>query len=67
MNKFTLKVPDMMCMHCVGSITEELNKMEGLADVAVTLADKTVSFSAEAEKKNEVIANIEALGFDVQE
>ena len=57
----TYRVPDMMCMHCVKSITEAL---EGLAEkVQVDLPTKTVTFEGDAEKVKNVI---EDLGFDVE-
>ncbi len=57
------KVPGMMCMHCVKSITDALNELDGVTDVAVDLANKTVSFNGDGEK---VKTAIEDLGFDVE-
>ncbi len=64
MEKFTLKVPGMMCMHCVGSITDVLNNAEGIADVSIDLLTKTVSFTGD---KQIAIDAIDAIGFDVEE
>ncbi len=59
----TFKVDGMMCMHCVKSITDALDAMDGITDVQVDLSAKTVSFNGDAEK---VKAAIEDLGFDVE-
>lgn len=59
----TFKVDGMMCMHCVKSITEALNVLDGVSDVQIDLKTKTVSFNGDAEK---VKATIEDLGFDVE-
>ena len=57
------KVPGMMCMHCVKSITDVLQGLEGISNVEVELSAKTVSFDGDAEK---VKTAIEDLGFDVE-
>lgn len=62
-----LKVPGMMCMHCVKSITEALNDLDGVTDVAVELETKTVSLNADASLKEAVVNAIEDIGFDVEE
>ncbi|MBQ6823175.1 MAG: heavy-metal-associated domain-containing protein [Clostridia bacterium] len=61
------KVPGMMCMHCVNNVTETLTAMDGVSDVAVELATKTVSLTADEALKPAIIAAIEDLGFDVEE
>ena len=67
MEKFLLKVPGMMCMHCVGSVTDALNDIDGLSDIKVDLSSKSVEFSAEPDLKQVVIDAIDAIGFDVEE
>ena len=59
----TFKVDGMMCMHCVKSVTDALNALDGISDVQVDLPTKTVSFEGDAEKAK---AAIEDLGFDVE-
>ncbi len=59
MNSF--KVPDMMCMHCVNSITATLQEIA--TDVSVDLATKTVSFNGDINAAKDAI---EAIGFDVE-
>ncbi len=66
MEKFTFKVPGMMCMHCVGSIKSALEAMEGISEVEINLAEKTVSFVAEPAMKQKAIDAIDDLGFDVE-
>ncbi len=64
MDKITLKVPGMMCMHCVGSVTDALNGAEGITEVSVDLSTKTVTFMGD---KQVAIDAIDAIGFDVEE
>lgn len=59
----SFKVPGMMCMHCVKSITDALNALEGISNVQIDLSTKTVSFEGDAEKAKNAI---EDLGFDVE-
>lgn len=61
------KVPGMMCMHCVKSVTEALTALEGVSDVQVELETKTVSLTAEEALKETIVNTIEDLGFDVEE
>lgn len=63
MEKITLKIPGMMCMHCVGSVIEALNGVAGLTEVTVDLATKTASFIGD---KQAAIDAIDAIGFDVE-
>ena len=46
----TLKVEGMSCEHCVKAVTNALSGMDGVADVAVSLKNKTVSFSHDPAK-----------------
>ncbi|MCL1888308.1 MAG: copper ion binding protein [Kiritimatiellaeota bacterium] len=45
MEKKTLKVKGMSCEHCVRAVGNALCAIDGVADVAVSLEDGTVSFS----------------------
>lgn len=60
------KVPGMMCMHCVKSVTDALNAMEGVGNVQVNLSTKEVSLEAEEGLRASIVAAIEDLGFDVE-
>ena len=66
MEKIILKVPGMMCMHCVGSIKGALEAMEGVSEVEINLAEKSVSFVAEPAMKQKAIDAIDDLGFEVE-
>lgn len=61
-----LIVEGMMCMHCVKSVTDALNSLDGVEDVAVDLAAKEVSFNADDSMRDEIVAVIEDLGFEVK-
>ena len=45
MEKKTLEVKGMSCEHCVKAVTNALSGIAGVADIAVSLKDKTASFS----------------------
>lgn len=60
------KVPGMMCMHCVKSVTDALNAMEGVGNVQINLSTKEVSLEAEEGLRAAIVAAIEDLGFDVE-
>jgi copper chaperone len=44
MEQKTLKVEGMSCEHCVKAVTNAIGGMSGVADVVVSLKDKTASF-----------------------
>ena len=45
MEKITLKVEGMSCEHCVKAVNNVLAGISGVTDIAVSLKDKTASFS----------------------
>ncbi len=66
MEKITLTVDGMMCMHCVHSVEDALKQQEGISNIEIALQEKTVSFEAETALKEKAIAIIEDLGFEVK-
>ena len=60
-----LKVDGMTCGHCVAAITSAVTPLAGVTDVAVDLADGTVSVIGSADRQA-VIAAIEDTPYDVQ-
>lgn len=66
MEKTTLNVSGMNCQHCVKSITEGLNAVEGVEKVVVSLENKTVTVEHVATVTKEALASeIEEIGYDV--
>jgi copper chaperone len=67
MEKKVLKVEGMSCEHCVKAVTNALGGIVGVADIVVSLKDKTASFSYNpAETSLETIkAAITDEGFEV--
>ena len=61
-----LTVHGMMCMHCVKSVTDALNGLEGVSEVAVDLPTKTVTLAADESLRATVIETIEELGFEAE-
>ncbi len=66
MEKITLKVDGMMCMHCVHSVEDALKQQEGISNIEIALQEKTFSFEADVSLKEKVIEIIEDLGFEVK-
>jgi len=56
MEKKILKVEGMSCEHCVKAVTNALSALAGVADIVVSLKDKTASFSYDP-----ALASIEAI------
>ena len=57
----SIKVPGMMCMHCVNSIDAALRPIA--TDISVDLATKTVTFNGDINAAKEAI---EEIGFDIE-
>ena len=57
----SIKVPGMMCMHCVNSIEAALRPIA--TEITVDLATKTVSFNGDMNAAKEAI---EEIGFDIE-
>lgn len=61
-------VGGMYCESCVSAVTNEMNRIDGVSDVNVTLTDSTVVFSAPDNKmpdQERIKRSIEALGYTV--
>ncbi|MDY3035535.1 MAG: copper ion binding protein [Absicoccus sp.] len=61
--KHSLQVPDMMCEHCVATITEAVKNVEGTSNVQVDLDTKTVSFNANKPTFSKAVEAIIAAGY----
>lgn len=62
----SFNVPGISCQHCVNAITNEVGGVEGVNNVAVDLASKTVRVeSAETVSRETLTAAIEEAGYDV--
>lgn len=58
-----LTVPDMSCDHCAGAITKALKGVDANAEVAVDLAEKTVTVRTEANGER-IAAALSKAGYD---
>ena len=58
-------VPDMGCGHCRTAITDEVEKLAGIASVDVDLEAKRVSVAGERLDDAAIRAAIDAAGYDV--
>jgi copper chaperone CopZ len=60
MSTITYRVDGMTCGHCAQSVTREVSALDGVADVAVDLAAKTVAVTGDAEQTDVAAAVAEA-------
>jgi copper chaperone len=61
----TYAVAGMTCAHCVGAVSDEVSKIAGVADVAVDLADGTVSVTGDGFDDTAIRAAIDEAGYQV--
>ncbi|WBP85100.1 heavy-metal-associated domain-containing protein [Kitasatospora cathayae] len=65
-NRAVFQVTGMTCGHCVNSVTAELKKIDGVADVAVDLATGRVTVdSAQPLDDSAVAAAIDEAGYEL--
>ena len=64
-----LKVTGMECNACVASVIQVINALEGAKSISVDLGTElaVVEFDEQSIALSEVVASIEAAGFDVVE
>lgn len=66
MTEIKLNVPDISCDHCKSSIEGAVGELDGVATVAVSVADRTVDVEfANPTTTDTVVAAIEAQGYEV--
>ncbi len=65
MTEITYRVPGMHCGHCKTDVTEELEAVEGVEDVAVDLEAKTVSVTGDQVDDAAIRAAIDEAGYTV--
>lgn len=67
MEKTTIKVEGMSCMHCVKAVTGAVNELPGINDVSVDLEAKTVTVQYDAAQASieRIKAQIEDQGYDI--
>ena len=62
----TYAVPGMSCQHCIDSVTKELVKVDGVANVAVDLTAGSVAVTSDLPLDLEVVrAAVDEAGFDL--
>lgn len=57
----------MSCGHCVASVTEALEKLEGLTEVNVDLSAGEVSFENSGVEREKIKTAISQIGFDPED
>lgn len=67
MEKSVLKVAGMSCEHCVSAITKAVGALDGVDEVKVDLAQKTVTVTHDGAKTplNNIKLEIEDQGYDI--
>ena len=63
--QLTYSVPGVSCEHCVAAITGEVNKIDGVSDVDVSLEDKRVTVTGDHLNDDAVRAAIDEAGYDI--
>ena len=61
----TIKIPEMMCNHCVESITEALESLDGTESVKVDLDKKEAYYEGKADDES-IKTAIDGIGFEVE-
>ncbi len=63
----TYNVNGMICGHCVSRITNEINTLEGIREVNVSLEKKTINvdYDEKAVKSEKIIEAIVEAGYDL--
>ena len=66
MTEIKLDVPDISCDHCKTSIEGAVADLSGVSNVAVAIADRTVSVAFdESLTRDDIVAAIEEQGYEV--
>ena len=66
MSTATYTVTGMTCAHCVASVTEELNELDGVSDVAVDLASGAVTVTSDAPLTDDAVKSaVEEAGYQL--
>ncbi|MEJ7648358.1 MAG: heavy-metal-associated domain-containing protein [Nakamurella sp.] len=66
MSTATYTVTGMTCAHCVASVTEELNELDGVNEVAVDLASGAVTVTSDAPLTDEAVKTaVEEAGYQL--
>lgn len=67
MEKITLKVEGMSCMHCVGAVKKAVSALDGVSVVEVDLKGKTAEVVYDKSKlsRDTIVKAIEEQGYNV--
>jgi len=66
MSTTTYRVDGMTCGHCVGSVTAELSKLDGVTHVDVTLETGTVAVTSDAPLDDATVrAAVDEAGYEL--
>ncbi|MDA8025788.1 MAG: heavy-metal-associated domain-containing protein [Actinomycetota bacterium] len=59
------QVEGMTCGHCVNAVTEEVEKVDGVNEVSVSLDEKTLRVMGEGYSDADIVAAVEEAGYEV--
>ncbi|KPK02530.1 MAG: hypothetical protein AMK71_01910 [Nitrospira bacterium SG8_35_4] len=65
MAEITLKIEGMSCQHCVKSVQQALDRIEGVRSAAVSIGSVTVDVNDPAVNKNMIVKVIQDAGYKV--
>jgi len=62
----TYRVDGMTCGHCVGAVTAELSKLDGVTEVDVTLETGAVAVTSDAQLEEDAVrAAVDEAGYEL--
>ena len=59
------QVEGMTCGHCVNAVTEEVEKVQGVSEVSVSLDEKTLKVVGDGYSDADSVAAVEEAGYEV--
>jgi copper ion binding protein len=63
----SVQVKGMSCRHCVASVTESLEKIDGISNVQVDLSSGTVTYDGDDVSMETIKTAVASIGFEVVE
>ncbi|MFT4246071.1 MAG: cation transporter [Micrococcaceae bacterium] len=66
METYKYDIEGMSCQHCVNAITEEVSEISGVANVKVSLDDKTLTLDSPEDVITKVKTAVDEAGYEVK-
>ncbi|MFT4185858.1 MAG: cation transporter [Micrococcaceae bacterium] len=66
METYKYDIEGMSCQHCIHAITEEVSEIPGVANIKISLDDKTLSLDSPEDVTTKVKAAVDEAGYEVK-